>query len=86
MAIEESESSPSARVRNNHRAHEKTDGRPAHNPVKVALGGAIHAMLCRAGHNIRLMLKKSWLLFDLIMAAIRGMYTVSYGHQFLTAR
>ena len=38
--------------------HMKTDGRLARNPLKGALGDALHAVLCGAGHNIRLMLKK----------------------------
>lgn len=37
--------------------HMKTDGRLARNPLKGALGDALHAVLCGAGHNIRLMLK-----------------------------
>ena len=38
--------------------HMKTDGRLARNPLKGALGDALHAVLCGAGHSIRLMLKK----------------------------
>ena len=38
--------------------HMKTEGRLARNPLKGALGDALHAVLCGAGHNIRLMLKK----------------------------
>ena len=38
--------------------HMKTDGRLSRNPLKGALGDALHAVLCGAGHNIRLMLKK----------------------------
>ena len=38
--------------------HMKTDGRLARCPLKGALGDALHAVLCGAGHNIRLMLKK----------------------------
>jgi transposase, IS5 family len=38
--------------------HMKTDGRLARNPLKGALGDALHAVLCGAGHNIRLMLNK----------------------------
>lgn len=38
--------------------HMKMDGRLARNPLKGALGDALHAVLCGAGHNIRLMLKK----------------------------
>ncbi|ABM36708.1 IS5 family transposase [Polaromonas naphthalenivorans] len=38
--------------------HMKTDGRLARNPLKGALGDALHAVLCGAGHNIRLMLRQ----------------------------
>ena len=38
--------------------HMKMDGRLAGNPLKGTLGDALHAVLCGAGHNIRLMLKK----------------------------
>ena len=38
--------------------HMKMDGRLARNPLKGALGDAIHAVMCGAGHNIRLMLAK----------------------------
>ena len=38
--------------------HMKMDGRLARNPLKGALGDALHAVLCGAGHNIRLILAK----------------------------
>jgi IS5 family transposase len=37
--------------------HMKMDGRLARNPLKGALGDALHAVLCGAGHNIRLLLR-----------------------------
>jgi IS5 family transposase len=43
--------------------HMKMDGRLGRNPFKGALGDALHAVLCGAGHNIRLLLKKLRLLF-----------------------
>ena len=52
--------------------HMKTDGRLARNPLKGALGDALHAVLCGAGHNIRLLLKKLRLLFTFIVWAISG--------------
>ena len=52
--------------------HMKTDGRLARNPLKGALGDALHAVLCGAGHNIRLLLKKLRLLFAFIVWAITG--------------
>lgn len=42
--------------------HMKMDGRLDRNPLKGALGDALHAVLCGAGHNIRLLLKKLRLL------------------------
>jgi IS5 family transposase len=38
--------------------HMKMDGRLSRNPLKGALGDALHAVLCGAGHNIRLLIKK----------------------------
>ena len=38
--------------------HMKTDGRLSRNPLKGALGDALHAVLCGAGHNIRLLINK----------------------------
>jgi IS5 family transposase len=47
----------------------KTDGRLGRNPLKGALGDALHAVLCGAGHNIRLLLKKLRLLCAQIATA-----------------
>jgi len=41
----------------------KMDGRLGRNPLKGALGDALHAVLCGAGQNIRLLLKKLRLFF-----------------------
>ncbi|PYE72688.1 DDE family transposase [Xylophilus ampelinus] len=38
--------------------HMKMDGRLGRNPLKGALGDALHAVLCGAGHNIRLLIRK----------------------------
>ncbi len=38
--------------------HMKMDGRLGRNPLKGELGDAFHAVLCGAGNNIRLQLKK----------------------------
>lgn len=38
--------------------HMKMDGRLVRNPLKGAIGDALHALLCGAGHKIRLLLKK----------------------------
>ena len=42
--------------------HMKMDGRLGRNPLKGALGDALHAVLCGSGHNISLLLKKLRLL------------------------
>ena len=42
--------------------HMKMDGRLGRNPLKGALGDALHAVLCGAGHNLRLILAKLRLL------------------------
>ena len=34
----------------------KMDGRLGRNPLKGALGDALHAVMCGAGHNLRLIL------------------------------
>ncbi len=36
--------------------HMKMDGRLARNPLKGALGDALHAVMCGTGHNLRLIL------------------------------
>ena len=38
--------------------HMKMDGRLGRNPLKGALGDALHAVLCGAGHNLRLLIRK----------------------------
>jgi IS5 family transposase len=38
--------------------HMKTEGRLARAPLKGALGDALHAVLCGAGHNLRLIINK----------------------------
>ena len=38
--------------------HMKMDGRLARNPLKGTLGDALHAVLCGAGHNLRLIIAK----------------------------
>ena len=51
--------------------HMKTDGRLDRNPLKGALGDALHAVLCGAGHNIRLLMKKLRLLWPEMMHWLR---------------
>jgi len=65
--------------------HMKTDGRLGRNPLKGALVDALHAVLCGAGHSIRLLLKKLRLLFTLIVWAISGGRTMTRGAHQLAA-
>ena len=50
--------------------HMKSDGRLGRNPLKGALGDALHAVLCGAGHNLRLLIRKLRLLCTLIMRTL----------------
>ena len=52
--------------------HMKSDGRLARNPLKGAIGDALHAVMCGAGHNIRLLLKKLRLLCARIADAMHA--------------
>ena len=56
--------------------HMKMDGRLGRNPLKGALGDALHAVLCGAGHNIRLLLKKLRLLFAQIWQQLMAAFLV----------
>lgn len=51
--------------------HMKMDGKLARNPLKGALRDALHAVMCGAGHNMRLMLKKLRLLCAQIWLSVR---------------
>jgi IS5 family transposase len=65
--------------------HMKTDGRLGRNPLKRALGDALHAVLCGAGHNIRLLLKKLRPLSTFIVWAIKGDRAMNQGAHQLAA-
>ena len=52
--------------------HMKTDGRLDRNPLKGALGDALHTVLCGAGHNIRLLMKRLRFLWPEIMDWLRA--------------
>lgn len=54
----------------------KMDGRPGRNPLKGALGDALHAVMCGAGHNLRLILVKLLLLCALWTIALTELLTV----------
>jgi IS5 family transposase len=50
--------------------HMKTDGKLGRNWLKGALGDAMHAVLCGAGHNLRMILRKLRLLCVFVLAAL----------------
>jgi IS5 family transposase len=50
--------------------HMKADGKLDRNWLKGALGDAIHAVLCGAGHNLRMILRKLRFFYALIFIAL----------------
>jgi transposase, IS5 family len=50
--------------------HTKADGKLDRNWLKGALGDAIHAVLCGAGYNLRMILRKLRLLYAFVIAAL----------------
>lgn len=57
--------------------HMKTEGRLDRNWLQGAEGDAIHAMLCGAGHNLRLILRAIRLFCALIMALLAAIIAVT---------
>jgi IS5 family transposase len=55
--------------------HMKMDGRLARNPLKGAIGDALHAVMCGAGHNIRLLLRKLELLCAQFVMSMQALLT-----------
>ena len=53
--------------------HMKMEGRLARNPLKGALGDALHAVMCGAGHNLRMILAKLRLLCARIGIVLRAL-------------
>ena len=51
--------------------HMKMDGRLGRNPLKGALGDALHAVMCGAGNNLRLILATLRLLYARMGIALR---------------
>ncbi|SAI68165.1 Uncharacterised protein [Bordetella ansorpii] len=59
--------------------HMKADGKLGRNWFKSALGDAVHAVLCGAGHNIRLLLRRLRRFCALILAlASRGFAAITF--------
>jgi IS5 family transposase len=50
--------------------HMKTDGKLNRNWLKGAMGDAIHAVLCGAGHNLRMILRKLRLFYALVLISL----------------
>ena len=61
--------------------HMKSEGRLDRNPLKGALGDALHAVLCGAGHNIRLLLSLLRLFAAHLRAAILAWWDRSIGQR-----
>ncbi|SAI67028.1 Transposase domain (DUF772) [Bordetella ansorpii] len=55
--------------------HMKADGKLGRNWLKGALGDAMHAVLCGAGHNIRLLLRRLRLFYALLLALWMDCFT-----------
>jgi len=57
--------------------HMKSDGKLGRNWLKGALGDAMHAVLCCAGHNLRLILKKLRLFCTGVLAMLWRAFRMS---------
>ncbi|WOD16767.1 IS5 family transposase [Paraburkholderia kirstenboschensis] len=55
--------------------HMKSDAKLGRNGLKGALGDALHAVLCGAGHNLRMILRKLRLLYAFVLAVLFRMAT-----------
>ena len=55
--------------------HMKNDGRLRRNWLKGAIGDALHAVLCGAGHNLRMILR-ALRLFLVVLSAAHGVKTI----------
>ena len=52
--------------------HMKNDGRLRRNWLKGSLGDALHAVLCGAGHNLRMILRALRLYFAFLLDGLRA--------------
>jgi transposase, IS5 family len=57
--------------------HMKADGKLSRNWLKGSLGDAIHAVLCGAGHNLRMILRKLRLFYALMLGVVLGFQTAA---------
>jgi len=65
--------------------HMKNDGRLRRNWLKGALGDALHAMLCGAGHNLRMILRAIRLFYGRCFASRLQLLVVVIQQQFFVA-
>lgn len=54
--------------------HIKNDGLLGRNYLKGELGDALHAILCGAGHNIRLILRRLWIFWPHLWQTLSRFY------------
>ena len=66
--------------------HMKNDGRLRRNWLKGALGDALHAMLCGAGHNLRMILRAIRLFYGQCFASCLQLLLVVIQQQFFVAQ
>ena len=59
--------------------HMKSDGKLDRNWLKGRLGDAIHAILCGAGHNVRLLLRRLRLFYALMLVWLAGGLNEKHG-------
>ena len=57
--------------------HMKVDGKPDRNWLKGALDDAMHAVLCGAGYNLRMILRRLRLFYALVLVALLGFKTAT---------
>jgi IS5 family transposase len=57
--------------------HMKADGKLDRNWLNGALGDAMHAVLCGAGHDMRMILRKLRLFYALILLALLSLETAT---------
>ena len=57
--------------------HMKADGKLDGNWLKGALGDAINAVLCGAGHNLRMILRKLRCFYVLVLVSSLNRFAVS---------
>jgi transposase, IS5 family len=55
----------------------KADGKLDRNWLKGTLGNAINAALCRAGHNLRMILRKLRCFYVLVLMSLLNRFAVS---------